>query len=110
MTSNVPPGGYYGAGVPYLPLNTYPGSIIAIEGTDGVGRSTQIALLREWLEVQGYGVVETGWARSALIGPTIDLAKASNTLVLPANVADVGAMIQLALTAIRRQPGTAGPS
>ncbi len=80
MTSNVPPGGYYGAGVPYLPLNTYPGSIIAIEGTDGVGRSTQIALLREWLEVQGYGVVETGWARSALIGPTIDLAKASNTL------------------------------
>jgi regulator of protease activity HflC (stomatin/prohibitin superfamily) len=38
------------------------------------------------------------------------LAKESNTLVLPANVADVGAMIQLALTAIRRQPGGAEPS
>ena len=37
-------------------------------------------MLREWLEVQGYGVVETGWTRSALMQPTIDLAKASNTL------------------------------
>ncbi len=81
MTGNLTvPGAYYGPGVPYLSLGNCPGSIIAVEGTDGVGRSTQMALLREWLEVQGYGVVETGWARSALIGPTIDLAKASNTL------------------------------
>jgi regulator of protease activity HflC (stomatin/prohibitin superfamily) len=33
------------------------------------------------------------------------LAKESNTLVLPANVADVGSMIQLALTTIRRPAG-----
>ena len=58
------PGEYYGNGIPYLPLGNYPGKIIAIEGTDGVGRSTQIEMLREWLEVQGYGVVETGWTRS----------------------------------------------
>jgi dTMP kinase len=45
-----------------------------------VGRTTQMQLLREWLEVRGYGVVETGWTRSALMQPTIDLAKASNTL------------------------------
>ena len=45
-----------------------------------MGRSTQIQLLREWLEVQGYGVVETGWTRSALMQPTIELAKSSNTL------------------------------
>src|SRR5436305_8770878 len=73
-------GRYYGHGLPYLPLEHYPGKIIAIEGTDGVGRSTQIQLLREWLEVQGYGVVETGWTRSALMQPTIELAKSSNTL------------------------------
>src|SRR5688572_23899943 len=76
----IQPGRYYGHGLPYVPMDHYPGKIIAIEGTDGVGRSTQIALLREWLEVQGYGVVETGWTRSALMQPTIELAKSSNTL------------------------------
>jgi dTMP kinase len=76
----VTPGAYFGHGLPYLSIENYPGKIIAIESTDGVGRSTQIRLLREWLEVQGYGVIETGWTRSPLMQPTIDLAKASNTL------------------------------
>ena len=74
------PGQYYGYPIPYLPIDNYPGKIIALEGTDGVGRSTQISLLREWLEVQGYGVIETGWTRSELMQPTIELAKSSNTL------------------------------
>src|SRR3954462_7356788 len=73
-------GRYYGRGVPYLPIDGYPGKLIAIEGTDGVGRSTQIQMLREWLEGRGYGVVEKGWTRSALMQPTIELAKSSNTL------------------------------
>ena len=76
----IQPGRYYGRNIPYLPINGYPGKLIAVEGTDGVGRSTQIQLLREWLEVKGYGVVETGWTRSPLMQPTIELAKSSNTL------------------------------
>jgi len=74
------PGGYFGQGIPYLPVDRFPGKLIAIEGADGVGRTTQLLLLREWLEVSGYGVVETGWTRSELMQPTIELAKASNTL------------------------------
>ena len=80
VVSTVRPGTYYGNPIPYLPLGNYPGRIVAVEGTDGVGRSTQIRLLREWLEIQGYGVVQTGWTRSELMQPTIELAKASNTL------------------------------
>jgi dTMP kinase len=79
-TPGIQPGRYYGRGIPYLPLDGCPGKLLAIEGTDGVGRTTQIQLLREWLEVKGYGVVETGWTRSRLMQPTIELAKSSNTL------------------------------
>ena len=78
--AKITPGTWYGRGLPYLSLEDYPGKLIALEGTDGVGRTTQIGMLREWLEVQGYGVVETGWARSQLMQPTIELAKSSNTL------------------------------
>src|SRR5512147_1645893 len=71
---------FFGAGLPYLERTGYPGVLITIEGTDGVGRTTQMTMLRQWLEVQGYGVIETGWTRTVLMQPTIDLAKASNTL------------------------------
>ena len=33
----IQPGRYYGQGIPYLPIEGYPGKLIAIEGTDGVG-------------------------------------------------------------------------
>lgn len=56
------------------------GKLIAIEGTDGVGRTTQVERLRNWLEIQGHGVVETGWTRSDLMSNLIQLAKEGNTL------------------------------
>lgn len=78
--AGVLPGHYYGHGLTSPPSEHGPGRIIAIEGTDGVGRSTQVRLLREWLEIRGYGVVETGLMHSGLMEPTIQLAKTSNTL------------------------------
>jgi len=66
---------FFGEGLPYTQKGEYPGVLITVEGTDAVGRTTQIAMLREWLEVNGYGVVETGWTRSELIGRTITQAK-----------------------------------
>src|SRR2546427_5052153 len=73
-------GRYYGRSIPYLPIDGYPGKLFVAEGTDGVGRSTQSRLLREWLEGKGYGVVGTGWARSPLMQPPNEIAKSSNTL------------------------------
>lgn len=72
--------GFFGEGLPYLPSGPWPGLLIVIEGTDGVGRTTQVNLLREWLEVQGYGVIETGWTRSKLIGTALTEAKKGHNL------------------------------
>jgi len=71
---------FYGDGLPYLPYREVKGCLIAIEGTDGVGRSTQVDLLKRWLQVNGYGVVETGWTRSKLVQRALDMAKAGNLL------------------------------
>jgi dTMP kinase len=71
---------YFGEGLPYLSLSGLKGKLIAIEGPDGVGRSTHIEALQDWLEVQGYGVLTTGWTRSALMSKTIEIAKQGNIL------------------------------
>jgi dTMP kinase len=71
---------YFGDGLTYLNPSDLKGKLIAIEGTDGVGRSTHIELLQEWLEVQGYGVITTGWTRSNLMSKTIEMAKEGNIL------------------------------
>jgi dTMP kinase len=72
--------GYFGDGLTYVDPSDLRGKLIAIEGTDGVGRSTHIDLLQEWLEVQGYGVITTGWTRSNLMSKTIEVAKQGNIL------------------------------
>jgi dTMP kinase len=71
---------YFGDGLTYLNPSDLKGKLIAIEGTDGVGRSTHIEMLQEWLEVQGYGVLTTGWTRSNLMSKAIEMAKAGNIL------------------------------
>src|SRR5881409_2790426 len=71
---------YFGEGLTYLSLKGLKGKLIAIEGPDGVGRSTHIEAIQNWLEVQGYGVLTTGWTRSALMSKTIEIAKQGNIL------------------------------
>jgi dTMP kinase len=73
---------WYGHGLPYLAQKRLPGHLIVIEGTDGVGRSTQIELLRPWLELEGYAVSNTGWTRSPLLHETINEAKAGHQLTV----------------------------
>jgi len=57
-----------------------PGRLVVIEGTDGVGRSTQLNLLRPWLESSGYAVVDTEMTRSVLAGSGLKQAKEGHTL------------------------------
>ena len=80
MTAGQQAKSFFGHGLPYTDVRDLTGTLITIEGTDGVGRSTQVRLLKEWLEVQGYGVIETGWTRSELMSETIGAAKAGHNL------------------------------
>src|SRR5471032_3254332 len=45
----------------------FPGRLIAVEGLDGSGKSTQIYLLKRWLELQGLKVFFSEWNSSSLV-------------------------------------------
>ena len=47
--------------------NDAPGKLIAVEGLDGSGKSTQVYLLKRWLELEGYKVFFTEWNSSAIV-------------------------------------------
>jgi len=71
---------FYGKPLPNVEIEAYSGKLIVIEGTDGVGRSTHVALLRMWLEAMGHAVLDTGMTRSVLAGRGIKNARAGHTL------------------------------
>src|SRR5258708_36328999 len=56
------------------------GTLIVIEGMDGSRRSTQISLLQEWLESEGFAVQTSGLRRSNLVGRDIDQLLAKNAV------------------------------
>lgn len=56
------------------------GKLIVIEGADGSGRSTQMELLRDYLEVQGHATVNVGLRRSSLVSEELNDAKQGNVL------------------------------
>jgi dTMP kinase len=45
----------------------FPGRLIAVEGLDGSGKSTQLYLLKRWLELQGLKVYFSEWNSSELV-------------------------------------------
>ena len=45
----------------------FPGRLIAVEGLDGSGKSTQIYLLKRWLEAEGIKVYFSEWNSSELV-------------------------------------------
>lgn len=61
--------------------HNYPGKLIVVEGVDGSGKSTQLDLLKNWLESRGLSVVFTEWNSSKLISKTIKQAKRANSLI-----------------------------
>ena len=65
----------YGKGIPYLPNTKIKGRLIALEGPDASGRSTQITMLTSKLEADGHAVLNTGLRRSELISQGILEAK-----------------------------------
>ena len=71
---------FYGSALPGIDVEPYAGKLIVIEGTDGVGRSTHVAILRTWLESAGYAVLDTGMTRSVLAGRGIKNARTGHTL------------------------------
>ncbi len=71
---------FFGEGFPGINSHELQGKLIVLEGTDGVGRSTQTQLLRHWLEESGYAVSDTGLRRSPLTQPGLDAAKSGHTM------------------------------
>ena len=45
----------------------YPGKLFVVEGIDGSGKTTQLALLAKWLKNAGHPVFQTEWNSSALV-------------------------------------------
>lgn len=67
-------------GLPQIVKAEAHGPLVVVEGTDGVGRSTQVELLVPWLEANGHAVVPTGWNRSLLVSKLITSQKEGTLL------------------------------
>jgi dTMP kinase len=53
----------------------YPGKLVIVEGIDGSGKSTQLALLTQWLRSEGYLVTFSEWNSSSIVKATTSRGK-----------------------------------
>ena len=58
----------------------YPGKLFVVEGIDGSGKTTQLALLAKWLSAEGHRVFVTEWNSSALVKAATKTGKKKNAL------------------------------
>ena len=58
----------------------FPGKLFVVEGIDGSGKSTQLMLLHQWLQAEGYGVVFSEWNSSPLVKETTRRGKKKQML------------------------------
>ena len=70
----------YGSPPPGLALKDLTGKLVVIEGQDSSGRTTHVERLAQWLEVEGYAVVQVGLRGSELVAPELERAREGNTL------------------------------
>jgi dTMP kinase len=58
----------------------FSGKLFVVEGIDGSGKSTQLMLLHQWLQAEGYGVVFSEWNSSPLVKETTRRGKKKQML------------------------------
>ena len=58
----------------------YPGKLLVVEGIDGSGKTTQLALLAKWLSAEGHRVFVTEWNSSVLVKAATKTGKKKNAL------------------------------
>lgn len=61
-------------------INKYSGALIAVEGLDGSGKSTQLYLVKRWLELNNYNVYLTEWNSSEIVRQATKRGKKLNIL------------------------------
>jgi dTMP kinase len=71
---------FFGRRLPELTDSKFSGRLFAIEGADGSGRSTQVSMLSQWLEANGFAVRFMGLRRSNLASEELEEAKQGNVL------------------------------
>lgn len=71
---------FYGEKMPGVNPDELIGKLIVVEGADGSGRSTQMELLRDFLEHRGHATLNVGLRRSTLVSEELAEAKRGNIL------------------------------